>query len=111
MSEDTLFRKFRDDDKRQMRDDAQKVLATPEGRRLLMAMINISGVYAPMGVCGGSPFELAYAGGRRDAAADLLAFCNSATRENVQLAATERTQLMTKREQEANTLRKEEKHA
>jgi hypothetical protein len=100
MSDEKTYARYREEDKRQMRDDARKVLSTPEGRRLLMAVIGIGGVYAPVGPCGGSPVELAYATARRDAASDLLAFCNGASRENVQLAAEERTQLTIKREHE-----------
>lgn len=98
-----VMRRWSEDDKRQMRDDIRAVLNTPEGRRLLMALIGISGVYAPVGACGGSPAEMAYRVGRRDAAADALSLCNSSARELVQKAAEERSALMTRRERDALT--------
>lgn len=94
-----LISRFAEDDKRQLRDDIQRVLATPEGRRILIALIGLGDVYAPVGPCGGNGIDLAYQTGRRDAAARLLALCNSADRTNVQLAAQERTTLQLKRDQ------------
>jgi hypothetical protein len=105
-----LISRFAEDDKRQLRDDVQRVLATPEGRRVLIAIIGLGDVYAPVGPCNGSPVDLAYQTGRRDAAAKLLAFCNSADRHNVQLAAQERTALQMKRDQSINDCRKETVH-
>lgn len=101
---ETLARRFHEDDKRQMREDARAVLATPEGRRLLMAIIGLGGIYAPLGREGDR-----YDSGRRDAAAELLAFCNSAARELVARASQERTELSMKRELSMNTMRKDDK--
>lgn len=108
MSTDTVAR-FREDDKRTLRDDVRRVLSTPEGRRVLMAIIGLGGVYAPTGLRGGSAVDLAYDTGRRDAAAELLSACNGTARELVQLAAEERTKLQLQRERSICDTRKEEK--
>lgn len=107
MSDSNLQARYREDDKRQLREDVQRVLATPEGRRVLIAVIGLGNVYAPVGPCGGSALDLAYETGLRDGAAKLLSYCNSAARDAVQKAAEERTALQLKREQAIFDTRKE----
>lgn len=97
----TLYRRYREEDRHQLREDAQTVLATPQGRRLIMAIVAMGGVYAPMG-----PESTAYDCGRRDAAAELLAHANRAARLMVQLAAQERTELCARREASIETAKK-----
>lgn len=96
----TITRRHHEDDKRQLREDARRILSTPEGRRIIVAVFGIGGLYAETGSCGGSPVEIAYKAGGRDKVAQLLTFCNSVARDNVLLAMRERSELSTKREQE-----------
>lgn len=93
-----LAKTYRDDDRRQMADDIRAVLSTPSGRRLLMAAIGIGGVHAPLGRAASE-----YDSGHRDAAAELLAFANQHARPLTALAAQERTDLCSKRENSIQT--------
>lgn len=93
-------RKHLEDDKRQFREDVRAVLGTAAGRRVLIAILNISRVYAPTGPRA-SALEMAYDNGYRDAAAELLAASNASAPELVLLATQERTQLQSQRRAES----------
>jgi len=91
-------------DMRQVDEDIRTVLATPAGRRLLMAAVNKAGIYRKTGVQ-----ELAranYEAGRRDAGLDLLTVCNVQARALVELAQKERTETMERRASELDAARK-----
>lgn len=60
----------------QMDADIAAVLETPAGRRVLIGMLAKGGVWTRTGCADGDALRLAYAAGRRDAAADVLAVCN-----------------------------------
>jgi hypothetical protein len=78
---------------RQQEEDARTVLATPAGRRLVMAALAKSGVWSRTGCADGDAVRLAYACGRRDGAADLLGFCNRCAPERMAEAMRENTAL------------------
>ena len=85
---DTLDRQARERNA-QLDADIAAVLETPAGRRALMGLLAKSGVWQRTGCGDGDAVRLAYAAGRRDAGADLLAACNRAAQAAVARAMQE----------------------
>jgi len=85
---DTLARQSRERNA-QLDADIRAVLETAAGRRALMGLLAKSGVWSRTGCADGDAVRLAYAAGRRDAGADLLAACNRAAAPLVELAMSE----------------------
>ena len=73
----------------QMDADITSVLSTVAGRRVLMGLLARSGVWARTGCGDGDAIRLAYAAGRRDGGADLLAACNRVAANLVECAMGE----------------------
>lgn len=73
----------------QMEADITDILRMPAGRRALMGLLAKSGVWARTGCAEGDAVRLAYAAGRRDAGADLLAACNRTSAAHVAQAMDE----------------------
>ena len=104
MTEREIFEAHAIADARMIDDDIRTVLATPAGRRLLMAAISKSGIYRKTGPMDGA--RASYEAGRRDAGLDLLTICNVQARPLVELAQKERNDVMEKRNNEIENARK-----
>ena len=83
------------EDERQLEADVAEVLSTAAGRRLLMAALGKSGVYAKS-----RPGSLEYDAGRRDCGLELLHISNRHALEHVEQAQRERNELLRRRNDE-----------
>lgn len=91
--------------------DIADVLGTACGRRALMGLLAKSGVWSRTGCADGDAVRLAYAAGRRDAGADLLAACNRAAASLVELAMGENNARVGRWNEEIQSARKKEEES
>lgn len=96
---------FYDADLKQRARDCEAVLATKEGRRLLVAFQEYTSIYDELA------FEhIEYQAGRRNVGLGILGFCNRVARERVLQALAERNELMAERNEQLKTaLEKDQK--
>ena len=89
---------YKEDDRRQLADDTAFILGTPQGRRVLIAIMGLGGVYSKLGESASS-----YDSGKRDAAVELFMYANHTASDMVLLAQQERSQLSAKRKLSIDT--------
>lgn len=75
--------------------DMSALLAEPGGRRMIMHLVTLSGVYRKSQAT--SEAGLAYEAARRDMGLDIIAMCNAAAPQMVLLAMQERTAELSER--------------
>lgn len=92
-------------DAAQLGDDMRKLLADPSGRRLLMRLVTMSGVYRTS--TGRTDLELAYEASRRDLGLEILSVANRANPQAVVQATSERSDILRKRHDELTSTLKE----
>lgn len=88
--------------------DIAAALESPAGRRVLMGLLAKSGVWTRTGCADGDAVRLAYAAGRRDAGADMLAACNRAAQGLVALAMQENNERVGRWNEEVHAARQKE---
>ena len=93
---DAIETRHRAEDRRQQTEDIRKWLATPEGRRILVALMFQAGVYTHSR----QDDNLAYYAGRRDLALELMRDANEACPEMVLKARLERHETIVARNAE-----------
>ena len=86
---------WRLEDEATRRSDVRAILATPGGRRFLMHLITVSGVYQPFTDL--SPHDLARNAGRRDLGLAIISIANHADSAAVLTATRERNALLSSR--------------
>ncbi len=92
MTANDLKNKWRREDEDQRRSDLRYILSTPSGRRFVMHLITISGVYSMFRCL--NPHDMAVASGRRDMGLDIISQANHADSEAVLRATAERNDLI-----------------
>lgn len=95
------IQEWREYDRKQLDSDVEALLKQPAGRRVLVAMMGLGGVYASLGRRAD-----AYEVGWRDAAAQVVRHCNQVAPEMVLLAQQERHNLSSQRKRDAEQERK-----
>ena len=107
MTENDLKRQWQDGDNDQRMADYKELLSTPGGRRVVMHLITMTGVYRTTQA--NTETGLAYEAARRDVGLSVISLCNRADAEGVIVAMRERNALMDARETERQILNQKQK--
>lgn len=94
-----LYDEFGREDREQLAADAKAVLATAEGRRVLMAILYKERAFGTLGESGETTTQVMIEVGRHNLAQDILAMANAADADAVAQANAERNEILKARNQ------------
>lgn len=106
---EALYAKFAEDDRRQFDADLQKLMALPEMRRVLIALLWKEHVFGRIGESGEDQTQVLIEVGRHNMAQDILTAANIADPEGVAAATRERNLELKERAAKINALRSRER--